>query len=61
MVELLVALALIAPPGPDPHPSAARGRVRFEPYVYITKDRRDGQPVVCYVPVRGKRTCWRVP
>lgn len=58
---LVYAVPAFASPPPDPHPSAAAGRIRWEPYVYLTKDRRDGWPVVCYVPVIEPRVCWRVP
>lgn len=61
MIEALLALVLAAGPVPDPHPAAAPGKIRFVAYSYVTKDRRDGRPVRCVVPVRGKRVCVRLP
>ena len=48
-----------AGPSPDPAPGT-KGRVTYVAYWYWTSDRRDGVPVLCYVPARGERRCVRV-
>jgi hypothetical protein len=47
-------------PGPDPHPSAAKGCIRYQAYEYLTVDKISGRKMRCRVPVSGPRRCWFV-
>jgi hypothetical protein len=47
-------------PGPDSHPLAAKGCIRYQAYEYLTVDQISGRKMRCRVPVSGPRRCWFV-